>query len=176
MKKSIWVATIALSTALFFACKKDDKNKQTTPTLDQYDVNFLNRATRANRATIALNHLAADSGTNPGVQQYAQEMISNHETAQKTLDSIARVYSLQLPTSGDTSVAVFRDSLMKMSRGRNFDTSFVGYQSRLHSYYLLDLTDAATNAKNQGLKNYASGRIPIITDFKNRADSLFGSL
>ncbi|HSF45809.1 MAG TPA: DUF4142 domain-containing protein [Chitinophagaceae bacterium] len=175
MKKSIWMAMIALATTFFVACDDDD-DVQPTPTLDQYDINFLNRATRANRSTIALNQLAADSFTNPGVQQYAQEMIANSQNAQKTLDSIATIYSLQLPSTGDTAVSAFRNSLMAMGRGRNFDTSFVGYQIRLHDYYLIDLNDAAANAKDAGVKNYATGRVPIITTFRNRADSLFGSL
>jgi predicted outer membrane protein len=170
------MAMIALSMTFIFVACDDDDDLQPTPTLDQYDVNFLNRATRANRATIALNRLAADSGTNPGVQQYALEMISSHEAAQKTLDSIANAYSLQLPATGDTVVGVFRDSLFVMSRGRDFDTSFVGYQMRLHNIYLADLTDASTNAQNNGVKNYATLRIPIITDLRDRAQTLFGSL
>ena len=175
MKKSIWLAVIALSMTIFVACDDDD-DVQPPPTLDQYDVNFLNRATQQNRATIALNRLAVDSGTNPGVQQYALEMVNSYEAAQKTLDSIANVYSLQLPATGDAAVGVFRDSLVVMSRGRDFDTSFVGYQLRLHDTYLIDLNDAAVNAKNGGVKNYASGRVPLVTGFRNRADSLFGSL
>lgn len=167
---------MALSmTFVFFACDSDD-DVQPTPTLDQYDVNFLNRATRANRATIALNRMAADSGTNPAVQQYAIEMVSSYEATQKTLDSIANAYSIQLPATADTAIAAFRDSLLVMSRGRDFDTSFVGYQMRLHDMSLVDLTDVSTNAKNAVVKNYATGRIPIITDFRNRAETLFGSL
>jgi predicted outer membrane protein len=176
MKKSIWMAIIALSSTFFFVACDNDDDPEPTPTLDQYDVNFLNRATRANRATIALNQLAADSFTNPGVQQYAQDMLASSQSAQKTLDSIASIYSLQLPTTGDTAVAVFRDSLMVMGRGRDFDTSFVGYQMRLLDYYLLDVNDAVTNAKNQGVKDYASGRSPIMTNFRDRAQTLFGTL
>jgi predicted outer membrane protein len=176
MKKSIWMAIIALSTTFFFVACDDDDDVQPTPTLEQYDIDFLNSATRANRSLVALNRLAADSGTNPGVQQYALELISSSEAAQRTLDSIANVYSLQLPAAGDAEVTVFRDSLFVMSRGRDFDTSFVGYQMRLHDYYLIDLNDASTNAINSGVKNYATGRVPIITDFRTRAETLFGSL
>lgn len=163
-------------TALFVACDNNDDNVQPKPTLDQYDVSFLNKATQGNRATISLNRLAADSGTNPGVKQYALDMVSNFEAAQKTIDSIALAYSLQLPATSDSVVESFRNSMMAMSRGKTFDTSFVGYQMRLHNRYLIDLTDAATNAKNATVKNFASGRIPIVTGFRNRADSLFTTL
>jgi predicted outer membrane protein len=110
------------------------------------------------------------------VKQYALDMVSNFEAAQKTIDSIALAYSLQLPATSDSVVESFRNSMMAMSRGKTFDTSFVGYQMRLHNRYLIDLTDAATNAKNATVKNFASGRIPIVTGFRNRADSLFTTL
>ncbi|HLO80344.1 MAG TPA: DUF4142 domain-containing protein [Chitinophagaceae bacterium] len=177
MKKSIWMVMIGLlTTALFVACDNNDDNVQPKPTLDQYDINFLNKATQQNRATILLNTLAKDSGTNAGVKQYAQDMITNYTSVQKSIDSIANIYSLQLPTTGDSAVSLFKDNLMMMARGKSFDTSFVGYQMRLLDSYLPTWNDASANAKNTGVKNFATQLIPTWTSFRNRADSLFGSL
>jgi putative membrane protein len=175
MKAKIWMAMIALSMAFsFVAC--DDDDDLVTPSLEQYDINFLNRSTQSNLGEIQVSRLALDSSTNPGVTGYAQDMINDHQAAQRQLDSLSIAYSVALPATIDTSVAMFSDALKKMSRGRSFDTSFMGMQSRMHTVILRDLTDAAANAKNDRVKNYANQLIPKVTMHKNRADSLFGSL
>jgi putative membrane protein len=177
MKTKIWMAMIALSMTFFIvACDDDDDDNPVTPSLEQYDVNFLNRSTQSNLAEIQLSRIALDSATNPGVTQYAQDMINDHQAAQRQLDSIGVAFSLALPTTIDTSVAMLRDSLKTMARGRDFDTSYMGMQSRMHAMTLQDLVDAAANAKNDRVKNYANQMIPVITTHRNRADSLFGSL
>lgn len=168
---------IALTmTFSFLACDDDDDDNPVMPSLEQYDINFLNRSTQSNLAEIQVSKLAVDSATNPGVTRYAQDMINEHQAAQRQLDSLAIPYSIALPTRVDTSVAMFRDSLKTMARGRSFDTSYIGMQRRMHMMTLKDLTDAAANAKNDRVKNYANQMIPKITMHKNRADSLFGSL
>lgn len=168
---------IALSMTFFLvACDDDDDDNPLTPSLEQYDINFLNRSTQSNLAEVQLSRIALDSATNPGVTLYAQDMINSHEAAQRQLDSIGAAFSLALPSTVDTSVAIFRNSLRTMARSRDLDTSYMGMQSRMHAITLRDLIDAAANAKNDRVKNYANQMIPVITTHRNRADSLFGSL
>jgi putative membrane protein len=178
MKTKSWMAMIALSLTLFFvACDDDDdENITPTPTLDQADINFLNRISQSHRAVVILGQAAQDSGTNPAVQQYGQQMIADNQQAQRSVDSIASIYQLTLPTTTDTAHVMFRDSLLRMVRGRDFDTSYVGYQIRLHEQVLQELNSAAGDVKNEGVKSFISGRLPIVTTYKAAADSLFGAL
>lgn len=167
---------LALTVTFSFVACDDDDDNLVTPSLEQYDINFLNRSTQSNLAEIQVSRLALDSATNPGVTRYAQDMINDHQAAQRQLDSVSIAYSIALPTTIDTSVAMSRDALKRMSRGRSFDTSFMGMQKRMHAMTLRDLMDAAANAKNDRVKNYVNQMIPKVTMHKNRADSLFGSL
>lgn len=176
MKTRNWVAVLALSlTTLFVACDDDD-DVNPEPNLEQTDIDYLNRIAEGNLAQIAWSQIARDSGTNVRVQEFARQLITDHQQLQTSVDSLADAFNVELPSQMDTAQLRFRDSLRVKVRGRAFDTLFMGEQVRLHERMISNLNNASTNAKNSDVKNFASRHLPNVTRHRDTAVVIRNSL
>lgn len=176
MKTRNWMIVLALSlTSVFVACDDDDDDV-TPDTLEQSDIDYLNKITQGNLAEIDWSRVAQDSATNSRVLQFAQQLLTEHQQAQREIDSLADVYNVNLNTTLDTSYARLRDSLRAQMKGRNFDTLFMGHQVRLHETMINNLTGASTSAKNNGIRTVTSRQLINVTKHRDSANVIKQSL
>lgn len=176
MKTRNWMIVLAMSlTSLFVACDKDDDTDQ-NQSLEQSDIDYLNKIAQGNLAEISWSKIAQDSATNTRVLQFAQQMITEHQQSQTQLDSLARSYNVNLNTTLDTSYARWGDSLRAQIKGRNFDTLFMGQQVRHHDSMINVLTATFTNAKNNNVITWSGNQLQNVTRHRDSANVIKNAL
>ena len=126
----------------FTACDKDNDDPVVTEEFTQADSTFLSNAAYGNLAEIKVGQLAATQGSNDSVKAFGQTLVTTHQAAQMSLDSIATTQSITLPDTvnntgqglynalvgltgaafDSASEALVQDALENLMRGR---TSFV---------------------------------------------------
>ena len=159
--------------ATFLGACNDDDNKVM---LEQSDLDYLNRITEANLAEIEWSKIAKDSATNTAVVLYANQMITEHQLAQDSVDSLATVYQATLTRQMDTFRLRLRDTLRTRRRSREYDTLYMGLQIRLHEALMTQLMAAAANGRQEGVRTMAARQLQHTYRHRDSAVALKGRL
>ncbi len=153
MTKKITVILVAI---IFFAACNNDNNDN--PPLNGTDQQFLLQASYSNQDEISAGHAAAVHGSADSVRFFGQKMVTDHTTAQASLDSLASQFNVQLPQSADSAHGVFLIRLQSLS-GYAFDTTYMGVYGN-----------------SQLIKNYATQNLSVIQEHLQMAQSILSDL
>jgi predicted outer membrane protein len=164
---------VGLVATFLWACNNDDDDKVM---LEQPDLDYLNRITEANLAEIEWSKIGKDSATNTAVILYADQMITEYQRAQVSVDSLATVYQATLTRQMDTLRLRLRDTLRTRRRSREYDTLYLGLQIRLHETLITQLMGAAANGKVEGLRTMAARQLEHTYRHRDSAVALKGRL
>ncbi len=158
---------VALSLAVFFACKKNDNNNA----VNANDKMFVTTAALGNHAEISAAQLALIKTSDPMVQAFAQKMITDHTKSQDSLQLIAGQLGLYAPDSLDAAHVQIAAMLSAMS-GRAFDSAYVHGQVTDHQATVSLLQNENTNGSNTKVKSYVTNYLPPVQMHLMMADSL----
>jgi putative membrane protein len=135
----------------------------------------------ANRIDIDHARLALKKSTNPQVKEFANQMISDHTSLEKSVSDLANKLGAKEETS-DTArhlkqQAADESKKLNTLKGRNFDREYASYEIAFHQAVI----DAATNtlipnAKNAELKSALQGAAPLLQGHLQHAQQLQQSL
>jgi len=165
--------TGVLMAIVFFAACNNNNNSNTS--LNGSDQQFLLQASYSNQNEISAGHAAAVHGSVDSVRFFGQKMVTDHTTAQASLDSLASQFNVQLPQSADSAHGVFFIQLQALS-GNAFDTTYMAAQVRDHQSAVALFQNEISNGNSQLIKNYVSQNLPVIQEHLQMAQSILSGL
>jgi len=155
----------------FTACDKDDDDPIVKEELNQTDRTFLQNAAQGNLAEIKTGQLASTQGSSDSVKMFGQMLVTNHQSAQNSLDSIATAQNVDLPDSADANGMAMYNALQGLS-GASFDSAFIRMQMVAHDSAISMYQTYASAGSFSSLKSYANRILPTLQQQAAYVDSL----
>lgn len=129
---------------------------------------------------VAAGELAAGRATSRAVADYARQMVRDHGSLRRGLDSLAARVNVAPEVTADvarmdTVARVSRDSLAATARGATFDRAYVAHEIAEHRSALEKLTELSRNARNEQLRAHVDSLIPAFRGHLERALALQGT-
>ena len=135
----------------------------------------------ANKIDIDQAHLALKKSNNPQVKEFANQMISDHTSLQKSVADLAKKLNVK-PENSDISKQLNQQAAdeakkLKSLSGSAFDKEYAAHEVAYHQAVI----DAASktlipNAKNAELKSALEGAAPLLQGHLQHAQQLQESL
>jgi putative membrane protein len=160
----------AASAMLFTSC-----NKGETP-LVAYNLNdsvFIRKASMSNFTEIALGQIAADSSSDPAIQQFGEQMVTEHTAAQQQLGSIASAIGVGLTNALDAEHQQLASTLLTL-KDRAFDSLYIHSQVADHQFTIDFFKQQSAHGFQKDLKQYVYQTLPEITQHLQAATVLAG--
>jgi putative membrane protein len=135
----------------------------------------------ANRIDIDQAKLALKKSANPQVKEFANQMISDHTSLEKSVSDLANKLGAKEETSSTATQlkqqAAEETQKLKGLKGKEFDREYASHEVAFHKAVI----DAATNtlipnAKNAELKSALEGAAPLLQGHQQHAEQLLQSL
>ena len=129
----------------------------------QASVDYIQKAAIGDLFEIQSSELALKQADSPAVKAFAQQMITDHATSAKALESAVKSASLQatqIPNKLDPAHQAKLDDLRKVT-GRDFDSVYIGEQLAAHKEALKLHRDFAEKGDNPVLKKTAANAADI---------------
>ena len=168
MKRLTLFLTAAFFLSIIISCNKDDNNDNS---ISAKDKSFLITAEYANRAEVEMAQLALSKSSNDSIIAFASDMVTDHTKGLSGVDSLARQYSVTLPTTVDSMHAAVKAQLSMLS-GNTFDSAYISGQVSDHANTINLYQDEASNGNKQNIKDYANRNLPILRFHLQFADSV----
>lgn len=173
MKTRNLLCTVCLIAAFaaLYACSDDDNP---TPPLSPKDWTIMEQASYGNIAEIEMGKVADAISATDSVKQFGQMMIADHTIAQKDLQGIANMFSVDIPQTPDSLHAAKKQQLMMMS-GYMFDTAYINGQIKDHQATIA-LLEMAAISEQKALQDYANKYLPKVKMHLEHAQSIADNL
>lgn len=137
---------------------------------------FVEKMAHANLAAIESAQLAERKADSPAIRAYAASMLKLHQSLQSSLSSIARSKGVQLPRGADLPQRARRMQISG-SEGAAFDTQYIKDQGiDAHDNAWLQLRNAAADARDPEIRDYAAQALPQIKQALDAARALYPGL
>jgi putative membrane protein len=127
------------------------------------DQAFVQKASQAGAAEVAMGNLAAANASSGEVKAFAARMVSDHSDANAKLHAIAqgqRISAPDQPTAKDAAEIHRLDSL----NGRPFDAEYIKVQRKAHEDAVALFKKEANSGKDPALKSFAEQTLPTLQD------------
>lgn len=163
MKKSTLFATAMLAAGIAFA-----------PFAAHAAEEFAMKAATAGDFEIEESKLALTNSSNPAIQQFAQQMITDHTKAAndlKTAAPAAGVTPAEAPMRLDDKHAKMLKALSE-KKGADFDKQYVSDQKKAHKEAVDLFQDYAKDGTNPQLKTFAANTLPVLQGHKDMIDKI----
>jgi putative membrane protein len=143
---------------------KTEKAGMPSPNQSNYqDHLFAQIAAMGGLAEVDLGKLAASKAVDPGVKQFAQRMVDDHEKANGKLKSIAQKSNVPLPTNIDVEHGKAFADLNKLN-GHQFDRAYLAYTTVEHQKTAQLLAWEIGQGEDAGMQRFASETLPAVLD------------
>jgi putative membrane protein len=90
-----FLASVSITSAQ--APVRHDDTTATSPALKRADRDFMTKAAKAGMEEVEISRIAAERTTNPDVRKFAQKIVSDHESANDELTTLAAARGVALP-------------------------------------------------------------------------------
>ena len=144
---------------------------------DWNDRDFVGDMMAGNRAEVALGKLAQQKARNARVKEFAAMMARDHSKALTELKTVAKhanVDMAKVDTDADEGKDA-RERLAKLS-GMEFDRAYMEEMVDKHERTLKDVENAAEDADNDHVKQWAAKALPTIKKHFEQAKNIKDSL
>ena len=125
------------------------------------DADFVMHASVGNTFEIEESKLALDRATDPRIKAFAKKMISDHTTAEKSLEEAAGKDKLKTEPMLDKAHQAMLDNLKTFS-GTDFDKIYTADQVASHAETVALLSDYKQNGKNGDLLSWTKEALPVV--------------
>ena len=140
-------------------------------TLNNPDVQFAQAAAGSNSFEITTSQLALTKSASTSVKAFAQQMITDHTTAQAQLKTIADAQHIALPTVLPPDMQLKVVALNGLNSA-DFDAAYIKEQVLAHQLTLSVLQNELSAGVNTDLKGYATAQVPVVTMHLTMAQGL----
>jgi putative membrane protein len=164
----------ALMSMAILSCNNDDDNDNNQ--LSAVDDNFVQKASQANMTEVSFGQVAASRASDSSVRAFAQQMVSEHTTANAELKQIGNSYSnVAWTDSIDDQHQALMNQLMSLS-GSQFDSAYIKSQVMDHQTTNTLFDTEIKSGSTQRVVDYAKKYQPHIQEHLQMADSLQNTL
>lgn len=140
----------------------DTSMKTATPTVDEKCVEFATKAANSGMKEVELGRWASEYATRKDVKDFAATMIADHTKAGDELKSIAATKNITLPVMVTDNVREDIDKMKTKKQGKEIDKAYVDEMVKDHKDAVNLFEDAAKNATDADLKNFAAKTLPTL--------------
>lgn len=131
---------------------------------------FVDKAAAGGMFEEKSSQLANERLQEPGLRDFAKEMIEDHGKASDELKSIAKKEGLSVPSEMDQ---VYKDKLNKLQNDKqNFRTAYISMQQDAHREAVDLFQTYAKEGDNEELKKFASKTLSVLKDHHEDIEAL----
>lgn len=186
MNKITTLVAILASTAAFATAQtpvQAPANPAATPQADvdtrrvavpQAETEFVKKAAVSGLYEVQSSQMATTASQSAEVQQFAQQMITDHTAANQQLQQLAASKNIEVPQTLDEKHQKMISRLQKAT-GEQFDTTYGRQQMKAHQEAVQLFQQAATNLTDPELKAFAETALPKLQQHAEMAKSLPGA-
>jgi putative membrane protein len=130
--------------------------------LSRKDKSFMTDAAQAGHTEINASKIALEKNRSPAVKDFAEAMVGDHTTAADALAKLAANKNFTLP-DGPSAMQKAKIAILNKLDGATFDkqyASIIGVSAHEDAVKLF--TDAAANATDPDVKQFASETLPTL--------------
>ncbi|RYF73814.1 MAG: DUF4142 domain-containing protein [Cytophagaceae bacterium] len=176
MKKRTLVYLLAMSCLTFQACNSEKKTtsdsvenaENSNETKEEQgagaeddDSEFTVKAASGGLLEVELGKLAQEKGQNAEVKQFGAKMVEDHTKANEELKALATLKNITIPSTPGEDKQKDIDDMRKLS-GAEFDKKYISYMKDDHEEDVKEFTEAAKDAKDQSIKEFAAKTLPTL--------------
>lgn len=157
-----WVLALAAGGLLASAGLRADDKKDTAKGDKAFsDADFVKKAAIGGLHEVALGKIAAAQGKSDEVKKFGQKMVDDHSKANDDLKAAAKKAGLDVPDKIDDEHQKHIDKLKEL-KGEEFDKEYIKHMLKDHEEDVAEFTTASKEAKDAGLKEFATKTLPVI--------------
>jgi putative membrane protein len=119
--------------------------------------------------------MMSQKATDPGVKQFAQQMVKDHSAALTQLQQVAQAKNITLP-DGLPSDAEDLKRKLRGDRGQKADKDYISGMVEDHQKDVKEFQDAAQNAHDLEVRQWASNLVPKLREHLQKAETLDSKL
>jgi len=161
---------LMLSSGALFAADKEGRGS-----LNSSDYKFVTDATQGGMEEVQLGELAKQKAGSPGVREFGDKMVTDHQKANDELKQIVQKKGALIPTSLSHSETSTLDHLQKLS-GAEFDKAYISDMVRDHKKDVKEFEKATKNLSDPELKAFAEKTLPTLQEHLRQAENLEAQL
>lgn len=139
--------------------------------VSRQDRKFVEDAAVGGMAEVQLGQLASQRAQHPAVREYANQMVSDHTTANRRLMTIAATLGITPPEELDFRHRRLMKKLGK-AEGREFDQDYIESMVKDHKKMAELMEDQIQEGQNPELKQLATDLLPRIREHQQMAERL----
>jgi putative membrane protein len=152
------VAGMVLSVGATAEDKKDTAKKDDKPFTD---AEFVKKAASSGMHEVELGKLASSQGKSDEVKKFGQKMVDDHMKANEELKAAAKKASMEVPAKMEEEHQKHVEMLKGM-KGDEFDRAYMKHMVESHGKSVALFTQASKEAKDAGLKDFATKTLPVV--------------
>jgi putative membrane protein len=143
--------------------------------LDWSDKRFVTKATKAGMEEVSISRVAAERATNPEVKALAQKIVSDHESVNRELTTVAGNRGVSLSDSMEKHDDRLVSKWQKKDAGTDFDKAYLKEMVSDHED-AIELFGKAAKSEDAQIASLASKTLPALQEHLTRAKELQKSL
>lgn len=172
MRSAMRLAAVAVAVALGVAAlpardnpRPDDKEKPFT------DADFVTKAASGGMHEVELGKIAQENAANGEVKKFAERLATDHGKANKELMDVAKKANIPFPDKMLDEHVKEIDRFKKL-KGSEFDQAFIKHTIEEHKKSVTAFERAGKDARDPGLKAFATKTLPTIKEHLDMAQKL----
>jgi len=134
------------------------------------DQKFFKKAAMAGLSEVAAGNVAARQSSNQKVKDFAQQMVSDHGSANEGLQQLAQQKGIPLPTAPDAKQKKALDALAQ-KQGADFDHAYIEQQVKDHKQ-AVSLFKTAAKSQDPDVQAFAQKTLPTLEHHLEMAEQL----
>ncbi len=155
--------------------QRESKPALVRDTLSAMDRKFMMKAAMGGMMEVNLGRVATKHGSNPGVKQFGQRMVTDHSKGGSELKQLAMHKGVRLPNSLDAEKKQMVTHLSKLS-GANFDKAYMADMVKDHEEDVAEFEKAANECQDAALKAWAQKTLPTLRSHLEQARKVAGQV
>jgi putative membrane protein len=182
MKTTFVMPLLASAVLLFASCDNNSQNDTEENAMEQNeekhddtnlenDAEFAVKAASGGMMEVELGKLAVNKAVTPEVKNFGQSMIDDHSAANAELKGVAASKNITLPAGPGEDK---QDEIDKLNTktGLDFDKDYIDFMVKDHKDDIDEFEKEASNGKDADLKNWASGKVPVLRHHLEMAEAI----
>ena len=136
------------------------------------DMKFFEQAASANKFEVESGRLAAHKASDPQLQAFGEQMVTDHGKASLELQALAARKNIQLPIAMSDDHQKKLAKLRDVKPGKDFDQAYRELMVEGHQEAVSLFEDTAKDAKDPEVKAFATKMLPTLQHHKQQANAL----
>ncbi|HTN45769.1 MAG TPA: DUF4142 domain-containing protein [Flavipsychrobacter sp.] len=153
----------------------EEANEQKFDKPMEKDADFVTTAANGGMMEVKLGELASSKASSKKVKDFAAMMVTDHSKANDELKAIATQKNISLPSSLSNDMQDKYNELNSKT-GSEFDRAYISYMVKDHKEDIDLFKQEAEKGNDSDLKNWASGKIPVLEHHLHMAEQADSTL